>query len=414
MANSAPARSPAPAGGNRMNELGAATLFMAVANSLVLCAAIGGRQLLRPAFVNHVTARVIDAFRMGDARAYEDIARNGYSWNGDPLARCNVAFFPVYPWVGRALSAATGMSVIGALLFTSNVAFTLSGMLLWSYLLPRSPERAPNLGWQAVLLMTVIPTGCFFRLAYSESLLLLLAVGSFFLMERRIPLPFLCFVVGLATATRAVGAALVFALAIFVLERPQGLSVRLRTLCWALPASCWGIIAWMFFQWLEFGDSLAFARAQAGWCLQPDGTTAEKWTALASGGAIWTVYDPTSPVYWAKRDPHGIAVLSMHFANPLLFVFAIVLTIVGARRGWLTRPEVAFSAAALAIPYFSRAHEMGMGSMGRFVAVVFPIYIVGGRLIRRLPPPIATAAVCVMVCLLISFSALFSSGYGIY
>jgi hypothetical protein len=412
MVRSATRQLPGASDERRLIELSAAIAFAAVVNGLVLCAAISGRFLLRPANVNYVTPRLIDAFRMGDAHWYEDIAEKGYSWSGDPEERANLAFFPVYPLAARAVSRVTGAAEIGALMLLSNTAFTAACALLWVYLVRRDP--AATLPWHALLAMSVFPTGCFFRLPYSESLFLLLAIGALYLMQRHASLPLICALVGLATATRAVGVALVFSLALFILNRPRGLMARVGTLCWALPLSCWGLAAFAWFQFTTFGDALAFVKVQAGWRLQPTADAWDKWMAIGTGRAIWTVYDPASPVYWAKRDPHGIAPLSLHFANPLLFLLAIGLIVVGARRRWLTRYEVAFSAAALAIPYLARAHEMGMGSMGRFVAAVFPIYIVVGHLLSRAAPPIRAAIVCVMVCLLVSYAALFSAGYGIY
>jgi len=41
----------------------------------------------------------------------------------------------------------------------------------------------------------------------------------------------------------------------------------------------------------------------------------------------------------------------MDFANPILFVGAAVLILVGALKGWLTRDEWMWGVGALAIPY---------------------------------------------------------------
>ena len=80
----------------------------------------------------------------------------------------------------------------------------------------------------------------------------------------------------------------------------------------------------------------------------------------------------------------------------------------------LNRFEVSLSLLLLAIPYSTRGYEMGMASMGRFAAVAFPIYVVLGRWLSRLPPAAAAGLLTPSAFLMAAYSALFAAGYLIF
>ena len=68
----------------------------------------------------------------------------------------------------------------------------------------------------------------------------------------------------------------------------------------------------------------------------------------------------------------------------------------------------------LLIPYLTRAYEMNMASSARFAAVVFPVYVVIGEGLARLPPIVSTALLAISAFFLGAFSALFAGGYLIF
>lgn len=81
---------------------------------------------------------------------------------------------------------------------------------------------------------------------------------------------------------------------------------------------------------------------------------------------------------------------------------------------WLNGYEIALCIGLLLIPYVTRSHEMCMGSMGRFAAVVFPLYLVLGRLLAKLPIPLAAALLGVSGLLMATYAALFAAWYRIF
>jgi hypothetical protein len=120
---------------------------------------------------------------------------------------------------------------------------------------------------------------------------------------------------------------------------------------------------------------LAFAKTQENWRMRPAVPLYEK-LVLVTLEPVWSIFDPASPCYWARSPVEFSPFFSLHLANPIYWLLAIVLVIVGACKRWLTAYEVSLSAGLLLIPYVLRAHEMCMAGMGRFAAVVFPVYIV--------------------------------------
>jgi hypothetical protein len=68
----------------------------------------------------------------------------------------------------------------------------------------------------------------------------------------------------------------------------------------------------------------------------------------------------------------------------------------------------------LLIPYVGRAYEMGMGSMGRFVAVVFPIYLVAGQLSMRAPRASRVLVLAIAGVFQAVYAALYAACYTVF
>ena len=83
------------------------------------------------------------------------------------------------------------------------------------------------------------------------------------------------------------------------------------------------------------------------------------------------------------------------------------------RRRWLTSYQILLAVRLLAIPYVTRAYEFTMQSQGRFAAVVFPVYIVLGQLLARLPTAVAVALLALSGFLMAAYAALFATGHAL-
>jgi hypothetical protein len=233
-------------------------------------------------------------------------------------------------------------------------------------------------------------------------------------MERRWPLGVLALVIGLATATRPVGLALLPPFVLHVWHRSaSGREFGFR-LTWLLPLSLWGIASYMGYQWLAFGEPLAFMKTQANWHVYRPSSLSEKIGALVTLKPIWGAFSPSSPGYWLRRTIYANPFASLSLMNPFLFLAAIILIILGLRRRWLSASEVLLACSLLLIPYVASSYEMHLAGMGRFVATIFPLHLVLGQILARLRSPVAALLLSVSACFLAVYAALFAAWYQVF
>jgi len=338
-----------------------------------------------------------DACSSYDGQHYRDIAVNSYTY--DSVKPSNVAFFPAYPLVGHLTYLATSWNAIGLLLAIANLSLLASFVLLVKYLQAResalsscgedtskSPEVVGITAAQiiAVFAFGLFPTSFFYRMAYSESIFLLGSIATLLAIAQKRCVVLVALCAGFTTATRPVGIALLLPVLLYLWQQAPSWQRFLVRGVWIVPLSLWGLLAYIAYLWLEFGDPLAFAKTQSHWLIGPGYVKDDKLMSLLAFEPIWRVYDPNYPGYWEKLGP-PVFLWNLQFVNPILYLSIAALVAVGAYRGWLNRYEVAFSCCVLFIPYVTRASEMCLASHGRFAAVAFPAYIVVGKLLSGRP-----------------------------
>jgi hypothetical protein len=345
-----------------------------------------------------------------DGGHFHDILRNGYHF--DPDRQSTVAFFPGYPIAAGAVRDLTDCPPPIALVLTSNAAFAAALVLLSAYLRHRDPAARPA----ALALVGLWPVGFYFRMAYSESLFLAALALLLLGLARRWPVVVLALVAGAATGIRAVGVAAAAAVAVHILsDTARGpVGKRLVTTALILPLCCWGLLAYMGYQHVRFGNAVAFSQTQRHWTLytSESGGQNHKWERLAIAEPVWNVYVPGSPRHWSRIDDSPL--LGLAFWNPIAFVFALACVGIGWRLGWLTRPEGVLGLGLLFIPYFTRADEMSMVSQSRFGSVVIPVYVVIGRVLSRCPPAVSWVVFAGMSPLLLLWTALFAATWPLF
>lgn len=366
----------------------------------------------RPASPRHVPPAgnaVVEALSLWDAQWYLEIASQGYSYH--PRRQSAVAFFPAYPVLVRAVRDVTGLPLQAAGLVVSHGFLLGALVVLWRYGRQRFSKAPARAAGFAVASLAVFPTGLFFRMAYTESLFVFLCLLVFWGMERRWPPGVLAGIVGLATATRSVGVALVVPLAMHVWEQTRSWRQAATRLAGVLPLSAWGILGYMGFQAAAFGEPLAFVKTQQFWRMRPPLPVGEMVLVLGSWEPIWSVYLPGMPGYWREVDRGLPLVLSYQSFNCVAFVAAAALLAAGGVKGWLSGRELALGVCLLAIPYVSAGYRFCMASQGRYVSVVFPVYLVLGQWLSRMPRLAAAGVLAVLAAYLGWFSAMLAAGY---
>jgi hypothetical protein len=351
-------------------------------------------------------------FASWDGQAYKGIIENGYFVSEEPGKGGNVAFFPAYPLLAWLVLRATGCPPDLALVLTSNACLAGAFVVVALYLRRRRQKDDPAVFHFTLLALGLLPTTFFFRVAYSESLLVLLTALLLYALEARWPLFWVALIIGLATAVRPVGLGLLLPFALYVWQHSGGVVRFAARFIALLPVACGGMVGYLLYQALAFHDALAFAHSQMIWHNRPTTSLGEKLIALATLRPFWELFVPSSPCYCGK-DPNA-GLFSLYAANPIFFALAIFCTGVGAWKRWLSSCEVALAAALLFIPYVTRSHEMCMASGARFAAVVVPTYLVMGHLLARLPRGVAVLLLVASGGLLAIYSARFALGHAFF
>jgi hypothetical protein len=311
--------------------------------------------------------------------------------------------------LSRAAAEAFGLQTLVALLLVSHLCLAAAFVVLAAYLRERCRAAPPRLAAFTLLAFGLFPTTMFFRMTYSEALFVLVLALFLYGTQRRWPLAAIALIVGLATACRAPGAALLPPLVLHVWQRCSSWRRWALNLVYLLPLACWGLAGYALYQWLAFGETLAFVKNQAVWRLRPQAPTADKWEALLTLEPIWLTFVPSSHAHWARFDPEASPFFSLWFANPLYFLLAVAATSLGWSRRWLCPVEAVAAACLLLIPYLASSYEMYMAGAARFAVVVFPVYLVLGHLFCRAHVAVTACVLAISGFLLGAYSALFAS-----
>lgn len=343
-----------------------------------------------------------------DATYYRAIAVSCYHY--DPRRQSSIHFFPLYPLLSRCVMAATGLSAEVALLLVAHVSFFAALYLLAAYTDLRY-GTGTGVRPRVLLALCFIPAGVFFRMAYSESLFLALAICTLLLIEKRAHPAAVALVVGLATAARPVGLALLPPLVVYLVRRARSRGAFFGAAALYLPLAISGLLAFMVFCGIRYGDPIAFAHNMKLWSLRPPAPSfEEKCVYLTVLLPVWNIFVPSSSAYWGHHTTPSQAAFSLYVANPIYFVAAWMILAWGWRKRWLTIYETLTTLGLLLIPYWSAAYETHLSGMARYVAVAFPLYLVLGRLLGNVPT-VATALLGLGGFLLAVYAALFAQGY---
>jgi len=225
----------------------------------------------------------------------------------------------------------------------AHAALVGAFVLLAAYVRVRWPEATAEQRGIVLAVFGLWPMGLFFRMPYAESLFVCVTLALLYGMARGWPLMALALLAGLGTSVRPVGVALTAAFVWYVLRQPaSGPRTRFRRVLLLSPLACWGLLAYMGYQWIAFGTPVAIAQKQEHWTMRApqDRSWMAKVEALASLEPIWNVFVPSSKRYWGNDRSLNNPLFMLTFWNPILFLFAAALLIRGGWKRWLTGNEI--------------------------------------------------------------------------
>lgn len=353
-----------------------------------------------------------DPYANWDGQWYEAIADRGYSY--DPKGFSSVAFFPAFPILGRAVSRATGLDVGESLLAVSNVCFLVTLFLIDFYCRLRYPTEPRSLARHAILALCLLPNSYFFRLAYSESLFIMLAALVLVGIELRWAPAGVAAIIGAATATRSVGVGLIPALLFSVWRHSPSTAAFLRKSLYIVPLSCWGLAAFLAFLGWRFGAPLAFIEAQSYLRFHSEASAAVKFGELLTLEPVWGQFVANPPAISDRSVGLIRHFIETRMIDRLSFLLTAFFIVLGAKRRWLNPCEWIASACLLLIPYVTVGYGSYMNSMGRYAAAVVPAYLVVGRLLCRVSGPTVATLAGMSGLALGLYSALFSAWYSVF
>jgi hypothetical protein len=267
------------------------------------------------------TNPLLDAATRWDAKAYVDIAHDGYG-----TVPANNAYFPLYPLMMRALATLLGGggdAYLVAGVVISNLALLVALIYLASLV---AIDHDIATGTRAVLYVLVFPTSVFLAVVYPESLLIALSIGAVYHARQGQWLP-AAILGALAALTRPfIGAAVALPLAMEAYRR----SGPRAALAAAAPAAI-ALVGWLVVLWRITGDPKAILTAEANWGVGPS-VPFEAFTDLFDP----KVYGFPYFVLGFTLFIGALVILSWRFLRPSLAAYATVVFLISVATGSLT------------------------------------------------------------------------------
>jgi len=326
---------------------------------------------------------MLSAWGNFDGIHYLLIAANGYT--------VNAGFFPLFSMLLNVVSSVFGKAVAFSPMqyFVSHaiVSFCFIVSLIMLYKLIKLDHK-DNIAFFTIVFMLLFPTSFFYASIYSESLFLLLSLLSFyFVRTNRWFLASVC--AGLLTATRLVGIAIIPALIYEFVKKEKSL-FKLKSLYLLLGFS--GILGYMWFNFVNWGDALFFIKAQGAFHndRSVDSIVLIPQTIYRYLKILLTV-NPNIFEWW-------VALLEI-----ATFIFVSIMLFVALRK------KVRFSYILFAVLCFLIPISTGTFSgLPRYALVLFPIFIALALVKNRF---IKIAYSIIGLSLLLILLAVFSKGY---
>ena len=367
--------------GKKLQGLGFVLLVYAASRAFYLVAGILLAQIAPVGDFQTATTDVpfgaMNLWTHFDGEHYARLASNGYL---EPPNNMSPAFFPLYPLLMYSFATLFGGPISLPVLGLWGVMISLAVLPFALYFIYQIADhlQGERVAKVAVLTLAFFPTTFFLNAAYTESLFLALSAGAIWAVMVRKDLLLACVLAALATATRNVGIFLLVPLAYEWVRNAE--YYRWRVVYLALAPS--GLILYMGYLWVRFGEPLLFYTEQEDWNREATGpvTTLERTWAGAVGGirAVWGGVREEG--FSGERIMLYFNTLNNAY-NMLFLVFAFALFVGGLRVLPLGLSAYVFLVAIF--PSFFGTPELPLMGLSRYVLVAFPLFIVLGVLLGR-------------------------------
>ena len=320
-----------------------------------------------------------------DGEHYLSIAIFGYK-------ALEQAFFPVYPMLISFLAKPFSANLMSHLLSStiiavliSNISFLLALFILYKLI---SLDFSKKIALTTIIILLLFPTSFYFGSVYTESLFLLLSVGSFYFARKKNWL--LASILGfVASATRVFGPLLLPALIIEAYQQKE----RFSKVFWLILIP-FGLILYMLYQFLTVGDPLAFYHLQQSIGEQhQSGITLLPQVYYRYINMLLTV-NYLQPLYQT---------IILEFTTGILFFLLPIY-------GYFKKIRLSYLLYAM-LAFLLPAIQGSFSSNPRYIIVLFPSFLAAALWFTNVNKPLKMIVSSSMILMLLLETALYLRGY---
>ncbi|MDP2727134.1 MAG: hypothetical protein Q8P59_06285 [Dehalococcoidia bacterium] len=288
-----------------------------------------------------------DAFALWDGGWYFSIAQEGYAWPGSLMEQSNLAFFPLYPFLGKLLGIILGGNTQLGLLLASNLSFAV-----YLYLLHRlvSLDLDNAAALRTVTYVSIFPMSLFFSASYSEATLLALVTGAFY-FARTGRWRAAVALGSMASLTRMAGLIVVLPL-LYEYIRQKGVRPSILSLS-LIPAST---AAYAAYVWHKTGAPTGLMYITSAWDRAPS--------------PLWETARLAFEGLYQPAKPYDYSIIAM---DALIFFAFLLLTALVVWR--LPRSYAVYAVPAFLFATSTTVAGYPLASMSRYLLAVFPCFI---------------------------------------
>lgn len=291
----------------------------------------------------------------------------------------------MFPMLIHALTPLFDYHDFTSSLLIVHLAFFVSLFLLWKLI--RLDFSNSVAIWALIFLLT-FPTSFFFGSIYTESLSLVLILGSFYAARKK-HWAVAGILGGFATATRFINIFLLLAL-LWEFWEQHKFKIKTKSLLWLLliPA---GLIGYMIYLQVNLGDALAFIHVQPAF-----GANRSGGEIILLPQVLFRYLKIMITIPWIEYELR-VAVLEL-----FMFCFAIGLLLLSLNK--MRKSYLVFAILSIIVPSFSGS----LASMPRYVLLAFPIFIILGTIENTVLKALLVISFLPLLAILLM---LFSQGY---
>lgn len=279
-----------------------------------------------------------------DSNWYLDIASTGYKVDENNTLS-NIVFLPIYPYLIKSVSYLFNINLIFSGWITSISFLFLACLYLFKLVRDFHKEINPL---NTVFLLLIFPTAFFLNAVYTESLFLFLSLASFYYAKKRNYLAAGAFGF-LASLTRISGILLFIPLLMEFFQNKNYVNKKHLTRIIPLFFVPVGAMLFFAFHWMKFGDPLLFFKVESAW------------------GRSFNF----NAEHFAFISRAAITNFSLDIFY-LIFILAIIILLIRKRM----YSYAVYVASTIVVAVSSGT----LMSIGRYILVLFPIYIIGASL----------------------------------